>query len=160
MRSALLENPGSLEPYREACGPLPPAVLVDLDPKGSEFDPAASGQGSKALAEVLAVLRSRGLAIAWISGLPNDAEAAIRARLASTGLDPQGNDRLLLRDAPETTKQMLRRSFADFTCPIAIAGDAQEDFDELYAYLKNPDAAFPLNEMFGAGWFLTPNPID
>lgn len=43
---------------------------------------------------------------------------------------------------------------------IAIAGDEPADFDELYSYLKSDDAALGLNEMFGAGWFLTPLPIE
>lgn len=160
MRSALLTNPGSLEPIRQLCGAREPVVLVDLDPRGAVFDPASTGKGSAPLGEVLAVLRSRGVAIAWISGLGQDAESAVRARLATERLDPTGADRLLLVDQAKASKQELRIALAGSMCPIAIAGDTREDFDELYAYLKNPEAAYALNEMFGAGWFLTPNPID
>ena len=160
MRSALLENPGSLEAVRQDCGPRAPVVIVDLDPQGSLFDLSASGQGSTALGEVLAVLRSRGIAIAWTSGLAREAEADVRARLESAKLDPTGSDRLLLIGESLSSKQDQRSALAETHCPIAIAGDAREDFDELFAYLKNPEAAIGLDEMFGAGWFLTPNPID
>jgi hypothetical protein len=160
MRSALLTNPGSLEPIRHMCGARAPVVLVDLDPEGTLFDPAAVGNGSAALGEVLAVLRSRGIAIAWVSALGEEAEPAIRNRLARERLDPQGADRLLLVSEDNASKQQSRIALAATHCPIAIAGDARDDFDELFAYLKNPDAALALNEMFGAGWFLTPNPID
>lgn len=160
MRSALLENPGSLEPVRQICGGRTPVVLIDLDPHGGIFDPAAAGRGSNPLAEVLAVLRSRKIAVAWISELTDEAAPAIQARLAAERLDPARADQLLLVSDDAASKQALRRELAETHCPIAIAGDTREDFDELFAYLKNPDAAFTLNEMFGAGWFLTPNPID
>lgn len=160
MRSALLTSPGSLEPTRQDCGARKPVVLVDLDPGEALFDPLAAGHGSAALGEVLAVLRSRGLAIAWISGLAEELAPDVRARLAREGLDSAGADSLLLIDDAHATKQKLRAALAEEHCPVAIAGDAREDFDELFAYLKSPEAAFALNEMFGAGWFLTPNPID
>ncbi|MFN2099550.1 hypothetical protein [Altererythrobacter sp. MF3-039] len=160
MRSALLTNPGSLEPIRHMCGARAPVVLVDLDPEGTLFDPAAVGNGNAALGEVLAVLRSRGITIAWVSALGEEAEPAIRNRLVRERLDPQGADLLLLVSEDNASKQQSRITLAETHCPIAIAGDARDDFDELFAYLKNPDAALALNEMFGAGWFLTPNPID
>ncbi len=160
MRSALLANPESLDPVRQDCGARAPVVIVDLDPQGAIFDPSAAGRGSQPLAEVLAVLRSRGITIGWISALPASSEQELRSRLALENLDPAGADRLLLVSDEDTSKQELRVALAETHCPIAIAGDAREDFDELFAYLKNPDAAFTLNEMFGTGWFLTPNPID
>jgi hypothetical protein len=42
---------------------------------------------------------------------------------------------------------------------MAIAGDTKSDFDELFEYLKDPHAAEPLDELLGAGWFLTPLPL-
>lgn len=160
MRSALLENPASLEPVRQNCGARPPLVLVDLDPAAARFDPAADGVANPALAEVVAVLRSRGIAIGWISAQAAAQAVPIRERLAQTGLDPNRADRLLLTNAAAPTKQALRGAIAASACPIAIAGDEPADFDELYAYLKAPDAALGLTEMYGAGWFLTPLPIE
>ena len=159
MRSALLENPGSLEPVRQHCGTGEPLVLIDLDPGETLFDPDDAGIPNLALAEVLAVLRARGLAVAWISDVPDTREDAVRAALGASGLDTSGVDRLLLSDNT-ASKQDRRQALAETACPVALAGDRRADFDELYAYLKNPDAALALNEMFGAGWFLTPNPID
>lgn len=160
MRSALLQNPGSLEPVRQNCGPLAPVVLVDLDPGDAVFDPTTRGVANDSLAQVLAVLRSKKVGVVWISAQDRAQEGAIRARLVSSGLDPQGSDRLLLPDPQHATKQSLRFSLAASQCPIALAGDSKPDFDELFAYLKNPDAAFSLDEMIGEGWFLTPNPFD
>ena len=159
MRSALLEAPGSLEPVRQHCVAGDALVLIDLDPAGSVFSAAEHGTASSALAQVLAVLRMRGLGVAWLSDASIDDESAIRTALRVAELDPTGVDRLLLADG-KSTKQERRQALAGDACPVAVAGDAPADFDELYAYLKNPDAALALNEMFGAGWFLTPNPFD
>lgn len=159
MRSALLDSPGSLQPVRQHCITGDPLVLVDLDPAGATFDPATPGAASRPLAEVLAVLRARGLGVAWLSDAPEAAADAVRAALRAGRLDPQGSDRLLLADG-KTSKQQRRQALAETACPVAVAGDDRADFDELYAYLKNPEAAFELNEMFGSGWFLTPNPFD
>lgn len=159
MRSAMLRDPSSLQPLREDCGTKPPMVLVDLDPEGSAFDPQTGSTASPALVEVLAVLRSRNVSVAWIANVPASEAGAVRARLAQTGLDKGGNDLLLLTTTDLPSKQTLRRSLDDTACIVAIAGDAKSDFDELYDYLNAPDAAFALNEMFGEGWFLTPLPI-
>lgn len=160
MRSAMLVDPAALEPLRQDCGLRPPAVLIDLDPAGSLYDPQTGWRGQQPLSEVVAVLRSRKIAIAWITGQPAGLEAPVRGRLGASGLDPAGKDRLLMVDDFLKSKQKLRASFGQDFCIIAIAGDSREDFDELYSYLKNPEAALPLDELIGAGWFLTPTPID
>lgn len=160
MRSALLADPASLRPIREDCGDRPPLVLIDLDPAGTIFDARADGEPSPALAQAVAELRAARIAIGWISAAPAALEAPIRARLAQSGLDRAGADRLLLVTQVAPTKQDLRMAAALAACPVAIAGDEQADFDELYTYLKTPGTAGTLEEMFGAGWFITPLPID
>ena len=160
MRSAMLLDPSSLEPVRQDCGALPPAVLIDLDPPGGVYDAQTAWRGKQALAEVTAALRAREVQIAWISGQDDAAASPIRGRLGAAGLDPYGKDQLLLFTDELLTKQMLRANLAKSSCIIAIAGDSREDFDELYTYLKTPEAALPLDEFIGAGWFLTPTPID
>ena len=60
----------------------------------------------------------------------------------------------------EDRKQERRREVSKTHCVVAIAGDTRADFDELYLYLKDRSAAQPLEELVGAGWFLTPLPIE
>ena len=38
-------------------------------------------------------------------------------------------------------------------------GDEKRDFDELFAFLKDPDAAFALDTLLGEAWFLAPAPL-
>ena len=98
--------------------------------------------------------------IFWISSLPAVQAGAVRRALGTSGLDPDGKDNLLLMRNADDRKQERRRELAGTHCIVAIAGDTRADFDELYAYLKDRDAAQPLEELVGAGWFLTPLPIE
>lgn len=156
MTSALLRNPAALDGERLSCGSDTPAVLIDLDPAGSTFDPSGEFAAAPQLANMLANLRTRGVAIAWTSALSAADAGAVRKALARSGLDPQGEDSLLLLRYGDDRKQSRRNEFAEDHCIIAIAGDARSDFDELYEYLKEPSLAEELEAMYGAGWFITP----
>lgn len=152
--SAIISTPSELRPMRAGCGAGPAAVFVDLDPGRGTFDPLAPGQADPALGAALAALRERGIGVIWFSRLGANLAAAARAALVQGGLDPAGQDELILmRDIGER-KQSLRDAAAKRVCPIAILGDERADFDELYLYLKNPDAAIGLEAMVGRGWFL------
>lgn len=157
--SAFLTAPGSLSPNTVDCGIYPPAVLIDLDPTGSTFDPMAKTSPAPGLAEALAGLRGHDIAVIWISGAFADAAPAIRSRLKASGLDPAGKDELLLLRYPDERKQERRASIADSHCLLAIAGDERGDFDELFGYLKSPNAAVALEPLIGDVWFLTPAPL-
>ncbi|WP_427963780.1 hypothetical protein [Altererythrobacter sp.] len=156
VQSASLRNPGALDGERNECGNLEPAVLIDLDPKSGLVPEAGDLRADKRAANLLASLRNQGVTVGWISGRTAADAGTIRKALASSGLDPEGQDRLVLMRYPQDRKQTRRREFAEQYCIIAIAGDAQSDFDELYDYLKNPAAAAPLEALYGNGWFLTP----
>ena len=159
MQSALLKNPGALDGQRAACSDAPHAVLIDLDPAGRMFALDNQVQGDPGLAAQLATLRRQGVTIGWISQrLVIDAER-VRAVLMNAGLDPLGEDTLLLLASFEQNKQQRRRAFGQDHCVVAIAGDALTDFDELFDYLKNPDSAIRLNPLRDAGWFTTPVPL-
>ena len=56
-------------------------------------------------------------------------------------------------------KQTRRDDFARAYCVVAMAGDERADFDELFAYLRDPTAALPLEKLVGQGWFIVPPPI-
>ena len=79
---------------------------------------------------------------------------AIRAALASTGLDPEGTDRLLVLGSLDERKQTRRDALAKTHCIVAILGDERADFDELYLYLKDREAVVPSDAIIGRGWFL------
>lgn len=159
-RSALLADPGSLEPVREPCVAEIPAVLIDLDPGEELMSLTGASRPNPSLVGVIDALRRQGVAIAWITDRePTDA-GAIRARMLATGLDPTGRDPLFVQRYPGEVKQSRREALLESHCIIAIAGDDRRDFDDLYTYLRDPSFAVGLEEMIGDGWFLIPNPLD
>ena len=158
-QSAILENPGALDGARAACAGVPAAVLIDLDPAGKMLALEGATQSDPAFASQLELLRRQDVTIGWISQrLVIDAER-VRAQLANAGLDPLGEDVLLLLNSFDQNKQQRRRAFGQSHCLVAIAGDTMTDFDELFDYLKNPDSALRLNSLRNAGWFITPLPL-
>lgn len=152
--SALLAAPGDLNSRRAVCTGGPAAIFVDLDPGRGAFDPLSPGTADPDLATALARLRAADVQIVWFSRLGDNFAPAVRAALASGGLDPAGDDTLvLMRDLAER-KQSRRDDLAKAMCPVAILGDERADFDELYLYLRRPDAAVALDALIGRGWFL------
>lgn len=152
--SALLTRAADLKADRAACAPSSIAVFVDLDHGRSTFDPLAPGRSDPAFGAALSDLRAGGVEVVWFSRLSESFAEATRAALAAAGLDPTGSDRLvLLRDLGER-KQSRRDEVAKTVCPLAMIGDERADFDELYLYLKQPEAALALDAMIGRGWFL------
>lgn len=152
--SAIVPDASALRPARGLCAAGPTAVFVDLDPGRGTFDPLSPGVADGALAEALAALREKGVTVVWFSRLGASFADAARASVMRSGLDPAGEDELVLMQDLEERKQTRRDTVAKRVCPIAIVGDERADFDELYLYLKDPDAALPLDSMIGRGWFL------
>jgi hypothetical protein len=158
-QSALLAAPGSLSPIRTECSIRPPAILVDLDPGDRPFDASITPQANPSLGQILTSFRLQEIEIFWISQQSAISAGAIRKALVASGLDPQGRDGLLLMRNADDRKQARRKELAETHCLLAIGGDTRSDFDELYLYLKEETAAQPLEELIGAGWFLTPLPL-
>lgn len=158
-QSAVLAAPGALSPSRSDCSIRPPAVLIDLDPAGSLFDAETMVQAQPELASIVQALRSQEVDIFWLSGQTALKAADVRRLLVSSGLDPEGDDGLLLMRRAGDRKQQRRKDVQETHCLIAIAADTRSDFDELYDYLKSPELAQPLEELVGAGWFLAPLPL-
>jgi hypothetical protein len=160
--SALLDPAASsrLVERRLACPEKQPAVIVDLDEGSTPFKPTSAGLPSPGLAEGLAQLRQSGIVVLWLSQANANEVREVADALEFSGLDPTGRDPLLLIRHPEDRKQTLRLEANLDVCVIAIAGDQRSDFDELFDYLRDPDAAIGLEGMFGAGWFLTPPPFE
>lgn len=153
--SALLARPGVLTPDRAPCNFVGNAVLIDLDPEGSLLEPSRPIDHG-ALAAALARLRAAEVEVVWGTALTADRAGDVRGWLRRSGLDPEGKDRLLLLRYPEDRKQTRREEASSDRCLIAMLGDERADFDELFDYLKQPDAAVGLDAMLGQGWFLAP----
>ena len=161
--SALLARPGDLVARRADCTAATPALFVDLDPGRGTFDPLAPGRPNTALAETLNDLRDSGFAVVWFSRLGENFAGAVRTALTHGGLDPAGQDMLVLMRSIDERKQTRRDDVARLFCPLALVGDERADFDELYLYLKQADTASALDALIGQGWFLAspfqPDPI-
>lgn len=143
------------------CSAAQPAVLIDLDPGPATFDLADAPLPSPGLAAQLAALRRAGLTVLWSAALPVKDAQRLWTVLQASGLDPDRTDRLLLLRKPEERKQERRLAAARDWCIVAMAGDRPGDFEEALDYLRDPDGpiAQSLKPNFGAGWFISPPPI-
>lgn len=154
--SAMLRDPSALDGKLKKCRSPNPVVLIDLDPQEGRLQPDDAPLASTSMASGLQSLRDRDIDIAWISASTAAEAGAIREALTRTGLDPEREDRLILMRYPGDRKQTRRQELAREGCVIAIAGDHRSDFDELFEYLVNPEAALGLELLIGEGWFLVP----
>ncbi len=157
--SAMLADATAMSPETRICSVQPSSVLIDLDPDESHFDLTAASPTDPDLADRLAGLRDAGVTIGWVSNRTADQAGMVRRALKTSGLDPEGEDELVLLRFPEERKQTRREDFAKSHCVLAIAGDEKADFDELFAYLRDPVLALPLDKLIGAGWFIVPPPL-
>ncbi|HEX7750983.1 MAG TPA: hypothetical protein VF440_01130 [Novosphingobium sp.] len=144
---------------RVPCRQLPPAVVIDLDPDRAIFAPEAPGTAQPGLAARLSALRAAGITVMWQSALGVEQVSKVYDALRRSGLDPEGVDRLLLVRQADERKHTRRLAATRDWCILAVAGDRDGDFDELFDYLRNPDYALPLAPLRGAGWFTAPPPI-
>lgn len=157
--SMLLADPPSLDPALRSCRGLPSAVLVDLDPAGALVPMLGQPQASPELAAILGSFRQRGITIYWITAHGPGQASALRERLAASGLDPAGNDQLIVSRFAGESKQVRRQALGETDCLLAIMGDQLGDFDELYDYVLDLSVAVPLERHIGNGWFLAPPPL-
>jgi len=153
--SALLARPGILTADRAPCRFVGNAVLIDLDPADGAFNPDSPASRPQ-LAAALQQLREAEIEVVWSTALTADRAGDVRRWLRQNALDPTGKDRLLLLRYPEDRKQTRRQEASTERCLIAMLGDERADFDELFDYLKRPEAAVGLDTMLGKGWFLAP----
>lgn len=155
-RSAILRDPAALDGRRADCNTAKLTVVVDLDPADAAITPSGDATADPSFAHGLATLRDQDIEITWISSNSAAVADQIRAALKQSGLDPEAKDQLLLMRYPGDRKQTRRNDLAKTSCIIAIAGDIRKDFDELFGYLVNPEAALGLELLIGDGWFIVP----
>ena len=163
-RQSVLIDPASLidGPKPLPCGNQQLAVAIDLDPGKAVFDlndPPAAAPGA---AEALAQIRAAGITVFWTSSLPVEQGSKLYSVLRAVGLDLDGTDRVLLARKPDETRQARRLAASRDWCFIALAGDRLSDFEEAIDFLRDPDGPImrAMDPLRGAGWFVTPNPID
>ena len=160
-QSALIVPDGLfISPNRRPCTTRHPAVIVDLDKAKAAFTPDTGARPPAGLAAGLARLREGGIVVLWLSQQPASRVADVAAALRASGLDPEGKDQFLLIRNGDDRKQLLREDANQDVCIVAIAGDQRSDFDELFDYLRDPNAAIGLDAMLGDGWFLVPPPLE
>ncbi len=149
------------KPETMGCAGKPLAVAIDLDDKaGPDWIKAETLYRQNGLIEVLTSLRAAEISVIWLSDQPVAASERISAILNEAGFSQSESDDFLFLDrGGEDRKQVRRWDAARNYCIVAIAGDDRADFDELYAYLRDPDGAITLENMFDNGWFLTPPPL-
>ncbi len=144
-----------LDPVMLPCDTRPGAVLVDLDSDGRDNSaPLSASPGDWAAA--LAQLRALGAAILWVTARPADEAAVLAGALKSAGLDPAGADKVMGTAPGTERKQLVRQAAATRYCVLAVAGDTRADADEAYAFLRDPNAPLPVDNLWGQGWFLLP----
>ncbi len=148
-------------PETMECAGKPLAVAIDLDDTtGRYWMEAETLYRQNGLIEVLTSLRAAEISVIWLSDQPVAASKKISAILDEAGFSQSESDDFLFLDrGGEDRKQVRRWDAARNYCIVAMAGDDRADFDELYAYLRDPDGAITLENMFGNGWFLTPPPL-
>ncbi len=158
----LVARPDLNNPRYLPCGTLPPAVMIDLD----RYDVGPAGVSAD-LPRALGLLRKEEVAIVWVTraaafGSDGDGKspaARLHDQLVAQGLDPERTDLVLGLRNSEDRIQQVRQDAAYDRCVLAIIGDARSDMDELFDYLKVPDAAYLLEPNWGAGWFQLPAPL-
>lgn len=151
-----------VQPERMDCAGKPLAVLIDLDvPDMASWSQSATLHRQDGLAEALARLRAAEITVVWLSDLPSQSAYEVSSILKDAGLAGAGenDDFLFLNRGGKDRKQARRWDAARSYCIVAAAGDQRSDFDELYDYLRNPDGAVTLENMFGDGWFIAPPPL-
>ncbi|MDP5279127.1 HAD family acid phosphatase [Sphingomonas sp. DG1-23] len=119
-------------------------------------------------AEALAAARREGFTVIFNSNRSAASAAQTAAALEHAGLGPAALfDTLWLRGEGETSgKDSRRQKIAQRYCVVAMAGDQLGDFSDLFnapeapvATRRNSVGGTLLAPLWGAGWFMLPNPV-
>jgi 5'-nucleotidase (lipoprotein e(P4) family) len=118
-------------------------------------------------AETIAALRREGIAVVFNTNRSmGNAEGTIKA-IEAAGLGPVTlHDTLWLKGAGESGKDERRWRIAQTYCVVAMAGDQLGDFTDLFndpampiAVRRNSAVETMVNQLWGRGWFMLPNPV-
>ncbi|WP_448661732.1 5'-nucleotidase, lipoprotein e(P4) family [Sphingomonas sp. CJ20] len=151
---------------------------ADSVTRGGAYDPARWARWEQTgadkvaavpgAAETLAALRRDGYTVIFNSNRAVSSADQTVAALAHAGLGPAVlGDTLWLRgDGDGSGKDARRAKIAERYCIVAMAGDQLGDFTDLFnapaqsvRARRNSVSETPLAPLWGAGWFLLPNPV-
>lgn len=118
-------------------------------------------------AEAIAALRRDGYTVIFNSNRSIATADGTIAALDAAGLGPVVlHDTLWLRGAGEAGKDERRARIAQRYCVVAMAGDQLGDFSDLFntpdtpvAVRRNSATETMVTPLWGAGWFMLPNPV-
>jgi hypothetical protein len=109
---------------------------------------------SPSMFEALRRLRAFSVEVLWI------ADAAevdpLRAALTKSGAWAHGDAPILTTGVGAERKELVRQEATRAFCVVAVAAAKRSDVEELYAYLRDPITAAPLESYWDAGWFVLP----
>jgi hypothetical protein len=152
-----------------AAGPARPKHSMVLAPSSRleqvEFLPCADDQplavaidaglaAAPNMVEALRRLRAFNIEALWIADVGE--VDRLRAALTGSGAWKNGDAPILTTGFGAETKEAVRREATRAFCVVAVAGARRGDVEELYAYLRDPIAAAPLERYWNAGWFVVP----
>ena len=178
VRSVVLAEGASLDaPRYVPCDAKPLAILFDLDESAVGSDPDARfrrwiGDGSDEVSAVpgavegVDALRREGVQAIFTSARRPSGNNAAAAMLAKIGFGEfvPGKTLILRGGEPPISGDHVRRTVAASYCVVAIVGDALGDFSDAFDAgdaARRPAAATEtmVAPLWGAGWFLLPNPV-
>ena len=178
-RAVVLAEGASLDaPRYVACGTKPLAIVFDLDENAEGSDPQArwrrwNGDGRDLVAAVpgavegIEAVRREGVQAIFTSARARSGAAGVSALLAQLGFgQTEAGKTLFLRGGePPIPGDQMRQTIAASYCVIAIVGDSLGEFSDAFDAEGNsarrPTAATEtmVAPLWGAGWFLLPNPV-
>jgi hypothetical protein len=140
---------------------LSPASRVDK----ADFLPCAAGQplavaidaalaDAPMMVEGLRRLRAFSIEPLWIADTGE--VDTLRATLTKSGAWTHGDAPILTTGVGAERKELVRQEATRAFCVVAVAGGRRADVEELYAYLRDPIVAAPLESYWDAGWFVLP----
>ena len=118
--------------------------------------------------DTIAAIRREGITVVFNSNRSAATAAQTVAALDHAGLGPVTlGDTLVLRGEGEPSGKDARRwKIAERYCVVAMAGDQLGDFSDLFnatdtpvAVRRNMTAETLIAPLWGAGWFMLPNPV-
>ena len=117
--------------------------------------------------EAIRSLRASGITVVFNSNRSAENAAATAAMIERLGLGPAvpGETLYLSDQATGSAKDSRRAAVAARYCVVAMGGDQLGDFSDLFNAGLTPPArraaadAPPIARLWGAGWFVLPNPV-
>ena len=162
--TSLLNTGANYDAARRGDPPFDPARWDRWEKDGAAYVQPVPGS-----VEALAALRAAGVTPIFISNRDARNAGPAAAALGGAGLGPavHGETLFLKGDvAPGSDKDPRRAAVAQKWCVLAMVGDQLGDFSDRFnakaltvAARRDLAQSEPIRALWGAGWFLMPNPL-